>query len=160
GCTSRRPALANPCRGHVGVGPAVLGALPAELPGTVDAVDGGTPGLETVLMLQGYDLVVVVDAAEMGLAPGSWRQFERDAIRMQTRDMALRGTLHYAGLAEALALAEALDMLPPRITVFGVQPEDTGWAPGLSEPVRAAVEPVATAITAYLTREVTTKCDT
>lgn len=141
-------ALGNPLRGDDGAGPAIIDYLQEidDLPEHVDLLDGGTPGLETVLLMQGYDRVIVVDAAEMQLPPGTWRSFSREQIRMQSRDLYLRGTLHYAGLAEALALGEAMDLLPPDILIFGVQPQTIGWEVGLTDPVAAAIPHISTAV--------------
>jgi hydrogenase maturation protease len=143
-------ALGNPLRADDGVGAAVVAHLTAQLeqcpvPPCVTLMDGGTPGLETVLLLQGYQRVVIIDAADMRLPPGQWRRFTPEEVRLQSRDMHLRGTLHYAGLAEALSLGASLGLLPPEIVIFGVQPENTGWAQGLSPSVAAAVPAVAAA---------------
>jgi hydrogenase maturation protease len=137
-------ALGNPLRGDDGAGTAVIEALRGHpLPPHIELLDGGTPGLETVLYFQGRDRVIVVDAADMGLEPGEWRRFTLGDIRLKSNDMALRGTLHYAGLAEAVALAEAMDVLPPSLVIYGIQPQSIGWQPGLSDAVRTAVEEVA-----------------
>ncbi len=140
-------ALGSPLRGDDGVGLAVLDALRRHpLPPHVVLVDGGTSGLELVLTMQGCQRVIAIDAAQMGALPGTWRRFTLDEVRLQARDPHLGGTLHYVGFAEALLLAEALGMLPPTIVMFGVQPQELGWRQGLSEPVQAAVEPLAQAI--------------
>ncbi len=141
-------ALGNVLRGDDGVGTAVYHALQSAacLPENVDLMDGGTPGLETVLLLQGYDRALIVDAADMGLSPGAWRRFLPGDGRLPARDAHLRGTMHYAGLAEALALGDALGVLPPDIVVYGIQPQDVGWQEGLSAAVQTAVSPVAAAI--------------
>jgi hydrogenase maturation protease len=137
-------ALGNPLRGDDGVGTAVIEALREyQLPPDVELLDGGTPGLETVLYFQGRDRVIVVDAADMGLDPGEWRRFTLGDIRLKSNDMALRGTLHYAGLAEAVALAEAMDALPAELVIYGIQPQAIGWQPGLSDAVRTVIEEVA-----------------
>ncbi|MCA9909239.1 MAG: hydrogenase maturation protease, partial [Anaerolineae bacterium] len=134
----------NPLRGDDGVGAAVLDCLRmCALPPEVDLVDGGTSGLELVLTMQGYARVVVIDAADMRLAPGEWRQFSLDDVLLHARDPHLSGTMHYAGLAEALVLAEALDQLPPEIAVIGVQPATTDWELGLSAPVQAVLGSIA-----------------
>jgi hydrogenase maturation protease len=65
-------------------------------------------------------------------------------------DISLGGTLHYAGLAEALALGEALGVLPKEIVVYGIQPAEIGWSPGLSESVAAAIPAVCEAILSEL----------
>lgn len=140
-------ALGNPLRGDDGLGAAVIDALRTmPLPGHITLCEGGTTGLETVLLLQGYERVLIVDAAEMGCLPGQWQAFTPDAVHLPVGDLASRGTVHYAGLAEALALAEALSLLPPEVLIFGVQPSAVGWSPGLSREVQAAVPLVCRAI--------------
>lgn len=129
-------ALGNPLRGDDGIGAAVLNALPAVPPG-VALLDGGTPGLELVLTCQGYDRVIIVDAADLGDAPGSWRCLPTACL--QAGDPHLRGTLHSAGLAEALTLGAALDLLPSEIIILGIQPGELGWSPGLTPRVAAAI---------------------
>ena len=139
-------ALGNPLRGDDGVGAAVLEALRMkDLPDAL-LIDGGTAGLETVLILEESDRAIIIDAADMGEAPGVWRRFSPDEVRLEARDMHLRGTLHYAGLSEALALGAAMNMLPQEITIFGVQPQEIGWEIGLSPAVAAAVPAVCAAV--------------
>lgn len=143
-------ALGNPLRGDDGVGAAVLGYLESGvLPPGVTLLDGGTPGLETALIIRDYRQVIIIDAADMGAAPGTWRQFSPSHGRLLEDTQALRGTLHRAGLAEALALAEALGILPPEIVIYGVQPEIIGWEPGLSDSVRAVVPQIGRKITEH-----------
>ena len=134
-------ALGNPLRGDDGVGAAIIKQIAqSNFPPGVSLLDGGTPGLETVLLLQNYRRAIIIDAAEMGLEPGQWRRFipGNDAW-LQPADMYLRGTLHYAGLAEALALGEALGVLPEEIVIYGIQPAEIGWSSGLSVAVAAAI---------------------
>jgi hydrogenase maturation protease len=141
-------ALGNPLRGDDGVGAAVLEQLAqVDLPPGVELLEGGTPGLETVLLLQGYRRAIIVDAAAMGREPGEWARLlpGRDA-ELQADDLYLRGTLHYAGLAEALALGEALAVLPEEIVIYGIQPTEIGWSPGLSAVVQAAIPAVCQSI--------------
>jgi hydrogenase maturation protease len=143
-------ALGNPLRGDDGVGAAVLQALPA-LPPSVTGLDGGTAGLGLVLSLQGYDRAIIIDAADMGETPGTWRRFTPDSLH--TRKPDLRGTLHDAGLAEALLLGEALQALPPEIIIFGIQPREVGWSPGLTPAVAAAIPGLCEAIMGLLAIE-------
>jgi hydrogenase maturation protease len=142
-------ALGNPLRGDDGVATAVLHYLLESFPNPptgVTLLDGGTPGLETALLLAGYAKAIIIDAAEMGLAAGEWRRFTPGDGRLPARDAHLRGTMHYAGLAEALALGDALGILPAEVVIYGIQPEDVGWQEGLSEKVKTAVPAVATAV--------------
>jgi hydrogenase maturation protease len=140
-------ALGNPLRGDDGIGAAVVESLlAAGAPPGVDVLEGGTPGLETVLLLQGYRRAVVVDAADMGREPGAWVRFTPEEVRLGSGDLHEIGILHAAGLAEALALGDALGVLPPEIVIYGVQPADVGWGPGLSAPVEACIPTVCAAI--------------
>lgn len=140
-------ALGSPLRGDDGVGKAVIECLQQhDLPPGVTVLDGGTPGLETVLLFEGYARVLVVDAAEMGAAPGAWRRFTTQDATLTANDLHARVTVHYAGLAEALALGDALDILPGEIVIYGVQPRRIDWSQTLSAPVRAAVPAVCAAI--------------
>lgn len=145
-------ALGNSLRGDDGVGTAVLQRLQSQpdLADGIDLLDGGTPGLETALLLEGYRRVIIIDAAEMGLAAGEWRRFLAADGRLPAQEAHLRGTLHTAGLAEALALGDALGILPSEIVVYGIQPADVGWREGLSEAVATAVPAVAAAVWAEL----------
>ncbi len=140
-------ALGNPLRGDDGIGAAVLAALAAHpLPPEVTLLEGGTPGLELVLMLRDCERAIIIDAAEMGQAPGTWMRFTPESVRLKSRDLYLRGTLHYAGLAEALSLGAAMNLLPPEIIIYGIQPEAIGWEPGLSATVAAAIPGVCAAL--------------
>jgi hydrogenase maturation protease len=138
-------ALGNPIRGDDGVGAAILSTLEGDPQvGAAALVDGGTPGLETLLMLQGYRRAIILDAAEMGQAPGTWRRFTPDEADWQPRMVG--GSLHDAGLAEALSLGAALGTLPPSIVIYGIQPAAIGWEPGLTRPVQDAVPAVVDAV--------------
>lgn len=146
-------ALGNTLRGDDGVATAVLQAILAHptLPEKIDLVDGGTPGLETALLLEGYVRAIIIDAADMGLAAGAWRRFLPGNGRLPARDAHLTGTMHTAGLAEALALGDALGILPSEVIVYGIQPADIGWQEGLSAAVQTAVPQVAAVILRELT---------
>ncbi len=143
--------LGNPLRGDDGVGTAVISALQTfNLPPNVDLVDGGTSGLEIVLLLKAYRRVIVVDAADVGKRPGEWVCFEGETAILPHNQSGMNGTLHGAGFAEALALAEALGMLPQELLIFGVQPQRVDWVEGLSDGVETAVMPICHAILTQL----------
>jgi hydrogenase maturation protease len=146
-------ALGNPLRGDDGVGAAVLEALAASesLPENVRLLDGGTAGLETVLLMQGYRRVIVVDAAEMGYVPGEWVRIRPDDAQLRLHDAG--GTLHNLGLADALGLGSALGMLPGELVIYGVQPLELGWLTGISEPMRQAIPAICVAILEELSEE-------
>lgn len=159
GCRDAHPVvlvlgLGNPLRGDDGVGPRVIEELQDRgLPEAVETLDGGTGGLDLLHVMEGWDRIVIIDAAEFGGAkqfapgqpvPGQFVRFTPDQVHLV--QAAEQFSLHHAGLAEVLALARALDHPLPPIVVFGVQPGDTGWGQGLSPEVEARLPALIDAI--------------
>lgn len=137
--------LGNSLRGDDGVGPAVIEWLEQQvLPPGVEVLDGGTAGLDVVSVLMGRQRAIIIDAANVGRAPGAWVRFTLEVAQLKSNDTAL--SLHSAGLAEALALGAALNVLPPEIILYGIQPLTVDWSPQLSDEVQAAVPEVGQAI--------------
>ncbi len=137
--------VGNTLRGDDGFGPQVIEWLNAQdLPEGVRAVDGGTAGLDLVSMLMGQQRAIIVDAAELGRAPGEWLRFALSDVQLKPDGASL--SLHSAGLAEALMLGAALKVLPPEVIIYGVQPQNLDWRPQLSAEVQAAVPQVGQAI--------------
>jgi hydrogenase maturation protease len=133
-----------------GVGPRVIEELKARgLPEGVTALDGGTGGLDLLQVIEGWDDVVVVDAADVDagtgqIAPGEFVRFTPEQARLRQSPHTF--SLHHAGLAEVLALAHALDRTLPSIVVFGVQPRDVGWGEGLSPEIEARLPALVDAV--------------
>ena len=141
--------LGNPLQGDDGVGCRVaeelVGAsVTAPLPGEVEVMDGGTPGVGLLNFFEGRKRVIIVDAAEMGIAPGEFRRFTPHEITLT--GSAERFSLHRSGVADALALAHELKIELPEIIFFGVQPASVEWRDSLSPQVQAAVPRVITAV--------------
>ncbi len=137
--------LGNPLRGDDGVGPRVAQALAeAALPPEVEVLDGGTRGLEVVNMLEGRRRAIFVDAADLGRAPGEFARFTLDQVRLLGDDGHL--SVHAAGLRDALLLAEALDMLPLEVIIYGVQPARLEWDDALSPEVEATLPQLVAAV--------------
>jgi len=147
--TIRIIGVGNPLMGDDGVGIAAverLAALP--LPAGVEALDGGTGGLTLLELMAGAETVILLDAVEMGLAPGSIARFDAGAIAAEEGGAGL--SLHEAALPEVFALGREMDLLPPRLVVFGVEPASVERRLGLSPAVAAAVEPLVERVLAEL----------
>jgi hydrogenase maturation protease len=128
----------------------VIEALKARgLPDDVAAQDGGTGGLDVLHVVEGWDDVVIVDAADVDagrgeVAPGEYIRFTPDQVRLKESPDTF--SLHHAGLAEVFRLARALDRPLPEIVIFGVQPRDVGWGEGLSPDVEARLPDLVEAV--------------
>jgi hydrogenase maturation protease len=110
--------LGHPDRGDDAVGSAVAARAALLLPPDVAVVQHQDPaGLIDVW--SGPDLVVVSDAIRTGQPPGTVRVLHADEEPL--RIGAGAGGTHEFGLAEAVELARALDRLPPRLVIVGVE---------------------------------------
>lgn len=139
-------AVGDRLRADDGVGAAVLDALREShrLPGTVRLLDAGTAGLDLALLLGEATRAVIVDAADLGMPAGAWRRLGGDEPGI--RRPGEGNSTHSAGLSEALALGEALGLLPPVLSLYAIQPGSLSFQEGLSAPVAQAVPQVASAI--------------
>ncbi len=123
-----------------------------DLPPTVEVVDGGLLGLHLLNLVEGHEHVVIVDAARMGREPGEIARFSPHEVVLssETDDF----SVHHAGIAEAMALADALGKSLPTIVVFGVEPADVGWREGMSPLVEGALPRLIDQVLAELRRAV------
>ena len=110
-------------------------------PGAI-ALDGGTQGLYLLPYLQAARRLIIFDAIDFGLEPGTLRVLQGDAV---PRYLGVRKTsLHQTGFQEVLALAALIGTLPEPIVLIGVQPvelEDYGGSlrPGVRSRIPEAV---------------------
>lgn len=103
-------------------------------------------------LMVGHRAVVVVDATSAGIAPGTVTLHH---LRPEGPDLPARtGTgpagTHALGLAASLALARALDRLPARLCVVGVEAAAFEHGAGLSTAVAQAVPEAVAACLACL----------
>jgi hydrogenase maturation protease len=110
----------------------------------IEVMDGGTPGVGLLNFFEGRKRVIIVDAAEMGIAPGEFRRFTPEEVTLTGAKE--RFSLHRSGVADALALAHELRIQLPEIVFFGVQPAIVEWRDALSPQVQAAVPRVIEAV--------------
>jgi hydrogenase maturation protease len=106
----------------------------------VTVVPVGTP-LELLDVFDSYDSVVVVDAVRSGGGAGAVSVRVVDESALPARSPAA-GT-HGLGVAEAVELARALDRLPARLVVVGVELADVTTGADLTEAVARAVDQAA-----------------
>ncbi|MFJ9865725.1 hydrogenase maturation protease [Streptomyces sp. NPDC101165] len=129
--------VGNPLRGDDGAGPAVVEELRGRVPdGTVLVASDGEPA-RMLDLWRGADTVVVVEALRgRPSRPGELHTLTAAEAAGHSRGTA---STHAFGLGECLALAEALDQLPPRFVVHAVEVADVQLGTGLSEAVRSAL---------------------
>ncbi len=93
----------------------------------------------------GARAVVLVDAIHSGAAPGTIHRVDASCEPIPAL---LRGSssTHALGVGEAIELARALDRLPERVVVYGVEGVCFGAGSGLSGEVDAVTDALAEAV--------------
>jgi hydrogenase maturation protease len=137
--------VGNVLRGDDGFGVEVLRRLEHDLAG-VDGVcffESGIAGVGLVQqLLDGYDVLVILDALDRGAAPGTVFVLEPERGSPTGERQAV--DLHQADPEGVLRMAAALGVLPRQVRIVGCQAaacDELGA--GLSESVRAAVPEAA-----------------
>ena len=115
----------------------------------VKIMDGGTQGIYLVQHVQEADVLVVFDAIDYGLAPGTLKTIYNDEVPkfMGAKQM----SLHQTGFQEVLAMAEFTGNYPADLLLVGCQPvelEDFGGS--LRAEVKAQVQPAIDIALDYL----------
>ena len=136
--------VGNAWRSDDGVGLRVARLLEGALPPEVEVAAREGEPTSLIDAWEGADAAWVVDAVASGAAPGT-------VHRLDARERALpaevfRTSTHHFGLAEAVELARALDRLPSRLVVFGIEGERFDTGETLSAVAAAAAERVAAAV--------------
>jgi hydrogenase maturation protease len=133
--------------GDDGFGVAVAQRLAAEpVPEGARVADFGIRGVHLAYeLLDGYDVLVLVDAAVLGDEPGTVALIEIDPIRPGARadDGAPVIDAHSMSPDVVLGLLAGLGGTVGRVFVVGCQPETTEDGIGLSAPVTDAIEVAA-----------------
>ncbi len=114
-----------------------------EFPANVTLMDGGTQGLYLLQHLQAASHVLIFDAVDYGLEPGTLKVArDRDVPQFMG---AKKMSLHQVGFQETLLAARLTDQYPDQLTLVGAQPlelEDYGGGltPTLAARIPSALE--------------------
>ena len=105
----------------------------------VQLIDGGTQGLYLIQHVQAAGRLLIFDAIDYGLAPGTLKVVENDEV---PRFMgAKKMSLHQTGFQEVLMLALLTGRYPGAVMLIGCQPEELEDYGGSLRPVvRTALE--------------------
>ncbi len=123
-------------------------------PAGVRLLDGGTQGLNLLDAVLDRSGVIVFDAIDFGLAPGTLKVLRGPEVPAWA---GTKMSLHQSSFQELLSIAELQGRSPARLTLIGVQPERlSDFGGSLSECVRAqlpaAVELAARELAAWRLR--------
>lgn len=137
--------LGNPLMGDDGLGLAAVARLQERyvMPPSVLVVDGGTWGMNLLPTIEGAGRLLLVDAINNGMPPGTEVVLDRTEL---PKVLALKVSPHQIDMREVLALTELRGTLPDDTLALGLQPErvEMGLAlsPRLAERLDHLVETI------------------
>jgi hydrogenase maturation protease len=153
--------LGNILLGDEGVGARVAQQLQAlyHFPEGTRIVEGGTLALDLLPDVEDTDRLVVIDAVDMGAAPG-------EVVRIVDEDvpafLSIKVSPHQMGLADILSVARLRGRAPEKLVLWGVQPAVIDTTLELSPVVAAQVRALVSGVLADLNQwgiEVTRRPD-
>ena len=135
--------IGNTLLSDEGVGVVAMHALAERLRDRddVEFMDGGTLSFTLAGSIAEHGGLVVIDAAEMGAAPGKVDVFvgaDMDRFLGSNR----KRSVHEVALIDLLAIALLEDYLPQHRALIAIQPGLVDWGDSLSLPVAAALDEV------------------
>ncbi len=120
-----------------------------ELPAGTRLVDGGTLGLDLLPLIDDSRALLMVDAIDLGRAPGSVEVMHGGALQG-----AIAGHIspHQVGVGDLLAAARLMGTLPEAVALIGIQPAEIAVGLALTDVVEAAVPAAVHAVVMELRR--------
>ena len=105
----------------------------------VRLIDGGTQGLYLIQHVQEAHKLLILDAIDYGLTPGTLKEVENEEVPRFLG--AKKMSLHQTGFQEVLMLALLTERYPAEVLLVGCQPEELEDYGGSLRPcVKAALE--------------------
>jgi hydrogenase maturation protease len=113
----------------------------------VTVLDGGVAPLDALAHAGPMQRLIIVDAANLGEAPGTIRALSPDALAPHDGDGV---SLHDLDLLWALSVMRATGEEPPETVIIGVQPACLDWSTELSPAVAARLDDIVEAVLAEI----------
>lgn len=114
---------------------------------SVELIEGGTAGLLLLPPLADARRAILVDAIDIGAAPGTLTRLEG---KHWTSAFSVRMTPHEVGLPDLLGALELCGAWPEKLVLLGVQPGCIALGTKLSAPVAAVLDSLVEAIATEL----------
>ncbi len=131
--------IGNTLNRDEGLGVHALQALEQRLgerTGELELLDGGTLGLNLLMIVEDADYLLVLDAVNVGKAPGTVAELAKEEIPLFNE---IKMSEHQITFQEVLALASIRGYLPEHLHLVGAQPDDMSIGVGLSSTIESAM---------------------
>lgn len=132
--------LGNGMRGDDAVGLLAARRIRQAVGDHVEVIEAEMAGVDILDLMEGAHMVILIDAARSGQAPGTVHRLNASAgpIGVQI----FPHSSHAIGISEALELARAMGSLPATVIVYGVEVGNVGVGRLLSPPAANALDEV------------------
>jgi hydrogenase maturation protease len=142
--------LGNLMRSDDAVGMLTLRRLQecGRLPPEVRVIEGGTLGLDLLESLRGISHLLVLDAVDTGVVPGTLVRFEGEGID----NLPVSKSVHLLGFSDLLCALRLMDVAPTEVVLLGVQPASTDWGTVLTPEVEPTQHPLIQSALAQITQ--------
>lgn len=111
----------------------------------ITLLDGGTLSFTLAGPIEETDALIVIDAANIQAAPGSWKLFQgedMDLFLMGNR----KSTVHELGLTDLRAIAILAGHWPEKRAMLAIQPDVIDWGDQPTPAVAASIAPTSSAV--------------
>jgi hydrogenase maturation protease len=113
----------------------------------VELLDGGTAGADLLDHICDRQKVIVVDAVDVDIEPGTILRFTSDDLASNTGQSI---SLHEFGIADTLAMARRLNCAPQEVIIIGIKPKDVTAGLGLSDEIAGIVPRIIECVSAEI----------
>ena len=136
-----------------GVGIVAMRELEAQFGARADMefLDGGTLSFTLAVPISECTALLVIDAAELGAAPGTVHSFEGEEMDRFLGENR-KSSVHEVGLLDLRSISLLTGHWPEQRALIGVQPDVVGWGETLTPAVAAAMPEVCDIATKIITR--------
>lgn len=117
----------------------------------VEIVDGGIAGVDLLPIIEGRVRMVVIDAVDAGMEPGTLFRFTPEDM---LENIVPAQSLHQVGLLETLQMAQLLGRAPEETVIFGVQPGVVDWGLSLTKEVEGKLDILLDRVVEEIDRQV------
>ncbi|HLX62964.1 MAG TPA: hydrogenase maturation protease [Planctomycetota bacterium] len=136
--------IGNAFRHDDAAGLIVARQIALRAPPEIDVIEHKGDGAALIDAWRGADNVILIDALQSGCATGTILQL--NALATPVPSAYFCCSTHAFNVAEAIELARALNLLPARLELFGIEGRDFSSGEGLSAEVERAIDEAAVRI--------------